>query len=309
MSPLRELLDVLGPRKDFGGRFVGSPTLNRLGLHPARIALSDACLWARRRQLAPLGLPPELAPLVDEGVAAIPGFLEGPVLEAVRAEARARVAAAAELRPAPRPTVRGFGPREPFDGGFDRFDGDTLNRFVEIDPARTPACAAAVRAPRLARLCAAAAGFRHQPERFRIYETVHGGAPRYPDPQKDLHRDTFHSTIKAWLFLDDVRPEDGPFEYVPGSHRMDARRYRWEHARALATIDPSTPWKGGAFRIDAAGLADLGLPPPRSLPVAANTLVLADTRGFHRRGDGRPGARRLALYASLRSWPFSPVAY
>jgi len=34
------------------------------------------------------------------------------------------------------------------------------------------------------------------------------------DPQRNLHSDTFHSTMKAWLFLDNVTDENGPFTYV-----------------------------------------------------------------------------------------------
>ena len=37
-----------------------------------------------------------------------------------------------------------------------------------------------------------------------------------------LHRDTFFRALKFWFFLRPVQREDGPFEYVPGSHRLDA---------------------------------------------------------------------------------------
>ncbi|WP_428267622.1 phytanoyl-CoA dioxygenase family protein [Haliangium sp.] len=302
------MLEILGSRKDFGGRWVGSPTLNRLGLHPARIALSELCLRARRRQLKPLGTPDWLATLRREGVVVWPDFLASDFFEAVRAEVVAHMDELEQAVPLPRGTVRGFGPRRPFEGGFDRFDGGTLNRFAPITEITTPFAASAVRDPRLAALSSVAAGFRHRPGRYWLYQTVHGDEDRVPDLQKVLHRDTFHPTVKLWLFLDDVREEDGPFVYVPGSHRMSAARLRWEYQHALAASAPGAR-KGGAFRISEAEVAELGLPAPRSYPVRANTLVVADVHGFHRRGDARPGARRLALYASLRKWPFAPVAY
>ena len=40
--------------------------------------------------------------------------------------------------------------------------------------------------------------------------------PGLPDPQTDLHTDTFHPTVKAWLFLTDVAADAMPFVYVPG---------------------------------------------------------------------------------------------
>ena len=65
--------------------------------------------------------------------------------------------------------------------------------------------------------------------------------------QRALHRDTFHSAIKLWLFLEDVTDADGPFEYVPGSHRMTRARYHWEHRKARVAADKRL---GGSFRID-----------------------------------------------------------
>src|ERR1700726_1013593 len=40
------------------------------------------------------------------------------------------------------------------------------------------------------------------------------------DPQRDLHTDTFHPTVKAWLFLTDVTQDAMPFVYVPGPRRL-----------------------------------------------------------------------------------------
>ena len=31
------------------------------------------------------------------------------------------------------------------------------------------------------------------------------------DTQKEYHYDTFYSTFKAWLYIDDVKLDDGPF--------------------------------------------------------------------------------------------------
>ena len=54
-----------------------------------------------------------------------------------------------------------------------------------------------------------------------------------PDPQLELHSDTFHPSLKAWLFLTDV-PEDGrPLTYVAGSHRLTPDRLAWEKRRTV----------------------------------------------------------------------------
>lgn len=307
---IRDIFEILGPRKDFGGRWIGNTTLNRLGLHPARIAVSNVLLRLRRAQIAPLGGPEALTRVARDGVAVIPDFLPRDLHERTRAEAHRRMDAIARERPLPEPEQRGFGARRPFTGGFDRFDGGTLNRYVAIDRDNTPACAAAIRDANLVRLSSAAAGFRHRPGRFWIYQTVHSkDEEAFPDIQKVLHKDTFHSAIKLWLYLDPVTEADGPLVYVPGSHKMTPERYRWEYERAKVASDSGTRDKGGAFRVTRAELDEMKLPEPQSYPVSANTLIVADVQGFHCRGPGTPGARRLSLYASLRQWPFSPVAY
>ena len=40
--------------------------------------------------------------------------------------------------------------------------------------------------------------------------------------------------------------------------------------------------------------------------VPANTLIIGDTHGFHRRGDAVPGTERFAVYGGMRRSPFIP---
>jgi hypothetical protein len=126
------------------------------------------------------------------------------------------------------------------------------------------------------------------------------------DPQTSMHIDTFHPTMKAWLFLQDVAEEDGPFCYVPGSHRRTPRREAWERAQAIRASDPDTRKKGGAFRITKPEMARLRCAKPKRFAVPANTLVVGDTYGFHaRRRSTRPSVR-VEIWAYSRRNPFMP---
>ena len=51
----------------------------------------------------------------------------------------------------------------------------------------------------------------------------------------------------------------------------------------------------------------MGLPAPAPVLVKANTLVLADTQGFHCRGEALDGRERSAIYVFMRTNPFNPV--
>ncbi len=134
----------------------------------------------------------------------------------------------------------------------------------------------------------------------------HGGIGQ-DDPQCEVHQDTFHSSVKAWLFLTDVAIEDGPFTYVPGSHRLTPARLAWERRMSL-NMSPDTArlTRRGSFRASAADLREMGLPPPRAFTVAANTLVVADTYGFHARGPSSRPSKRVEIFASGRRNPFLP---
>ena len=127
------------------------------------------------------------------------------------------------------------------------------------------------------------------------------------DPQKTLHSDTFQPSMKAWFFTEEVTEEKGPFNYVPGSNRLTWRRLCWEYRRSCtAKVHPDGYSEKGSFRIDESELMDIGLGPVKSFTVPANTLVIANTYGFHRRGSAIAGASRNEIWCYSRSNPFNP---
>jgi hypothetical protein len=274
---------IFTSEKSFAAPWVGNRALNALGLHLARIAMSDVCLDVRRRQLGRTEVPESFRVLDRDGVAVVPDFLG----DAHFADVRREVQNALEDPP-----------------GIVRREGSTLNRQIEIAGDMT-ATRRFTTHPELVRLIQLAAGFRQVSRFVRIHELAFGDDAIRPDDQKILHKDTFHSTIKFWFFLDDCTLEHGPFCYVVGSHRMTRARYLWEYRRARRAIAEGKA--SGSFRLSDGELRDMGLPQPRSFAVAKNTLLVADTRGFHCRGEGRPGARRLSLYAKMPRYPFSPI--
>jgi hypothetical protein len=128
------------------------------------------------------------------------------------------------------------------------------------------------------------------------------------DPQMVLHQDTFHSTAKAWLFLEDVAEDGCPFAYVPGSHLRTPRKLLWEYRQSLIAREHSVLYHArGSFRASPDDIAAMELPEPVRFAVSANTLIVADTYGFHARSPavGR-AVFRIEIYASLRRNPFLP---
>ena len=302
------MLSILSSAKGFDDRWIGHPALNRRDLHVRRVRLA-ARAAAMRRRLARRGADEWTAALARDGFVAVPDLLPAPAFEVLRDEVMGRLARAEADHPPPDAAGSGFGTKRPFPGGFDRYDGGTLNRFLDIPHARAAPFDAFTRSPTVDRLCRAANGGGLDPAKLQIYLTRNGDETVNGDLQKVLHKDTFHSSLKFWFFLTDVGTRNGPFTYVPGSHRMTPERLAWERTRArrASGLEPARDPHdlGGSFRVTEDELPALGLSAPVALPVRANTLVLADTLGFHRRGDADPGTERVALYGWRRSWPFA----
>ena len=295
---MRHLLAIVSNEKGFGHPVIGSPRLNRLGLHGVRVRGANLCSRVRRL-MAPAPDPTLRAALWRNGLVVIENVLAPGEFERARSEFEARLQAHEREQPRPEVRSRGFGPRLTNPAGFDRADGGSLNRFVRIDE-RCPTLRSAFGpGSALLRRLHALSGVAAAPDAFWLYQLVHGDQAANPDLQRDVHCDTFHDTFKAWYYFEAVTEADGPLMYAPGTHRSDAARHAWERRRILLGKVRSS-----AFRAGARDLREMGIAPLRPVLAPANSLVLANTRGFHCRGLAPGGTVRQGLYAGLRPHAF-----
>ncbi len=188
--------------------------------------------------------------------------------------------------------------------------GDTETRRTLLDPQaleHLPNTAKLFTDRHFQRLVQYANGHRRLPF-FNIEQIHHGVKAQQPaDPQKNLHADTFHPTMKFWLYLDDVDDHNGPFNYIPGSNRLSYHRLKWEYRTSQqAHKNPDPLAARGSFRFSAADREVIGLAPPHAFKVKKNTLLIANTFGVHGRGQADPGSTRLALWGMGRTNPFIP---
>ena len=75
-----------------------------------------------------------------------------------------------------------------------------------------------------------------------------------------------------------------------------------------APRSPNDEDRQGSFRLERGELPALGLPEPQVFAVPANTLVVADTFGFHARGPSAGRSLRVEIWAYGRRSPFVPWA-
>jgi hypothetical protein len=286
--PFSFLALFTGAKSFVDNPLLGSRRLNRLGLHAWRVRLAHRLAGWRRSQLA-RQLDPELRRQFDrDGFVEVQNCLPASVF--------------AELRTAL---------LEVEAGSRSHGQGDTVTVRVPVGPdllRKVPQLAAILDERRWKAVMNYVAGSGVRP--LYYLQAIEGGVlSGPPDPQQDLHADTFQPSMKAWLFLTDVGEEDRPLRYVPGSHRLTPERLAWEQRRSLDVLSAGDRLsQRGSLRVAEESLAELELPAPIDFCVPANTLVVIDTCGFHARAVSSRTSLRVELWALQRRQPFLPWA-
>lgn len=265
---------------------LGSRRLNRAGLHLWRMRAAHWLAWRRRARLARL-IPQQLREQFDrDGFVVVPNFLPDDVFRRLQATI---LQSEFECR--------------------EHQQGDTVTRRIPIGPALLrahPDLAALLHSPLWKGVMAYVGSYRSEPL-YYIQTISAGHSEGEPDPQVELHSDTFHPTLKAWLFLTDVSEDERPLTYVPGSHLLSAERRAWEQRQSMNVLAQGDRLsQRGSFRISPEETVQLGLPPATRFAVPANTLVAADTSGFHARASSDRPTLRVELWAYSRRTPFLP---
>lgn len=132
------------------------------------------------------------------------------------------------------------------------------------------------------------------------------------DTQCRTHSDIFSPSLKWWYFPDDVTTDHGPLWYCPESayptHEM--LNYWWMETCKITSEKWNIPsWKEpshseGSLRISEEELNAFGF---KMIPfkVPANTLIITNVHGWHRRGIQTDGFVRNAIHGSIRCEPFA----
>jgi len=266
-----------GAKSFEGNLLIGSRRLNRWGLHAARAGIAHRLAGARRGRLARLISAADREAFDRDGFVLRRNFLPQDEFAALVAEIKAYRGPLREIT-----------------------EGDTIVRKVALSPrtlAHLPSLGAMLRS-RDWRGLVRYIGSRNTEPVVWVQSILRHACSGSPDPQTLLHADTFHPTVKAWLFLTDVLEDAGPFTYVPGSHRLTRQRLDWEGRVSLAARRAANPeTRQGSFRIDPDELAALGLEPLAALRPRFGYQVLRQVEPCPERFPRRAGmAAKRPLY-------------
>ena len=281
------LLQIFTISKSFKNNpIIGSRLLNILGLHLFRLMLSHTIMYLRM-QILSFGVPSHLKKsYMQKGYMLIDNVVSAEMLHDIIEESKHDDA---EIRQC----IQGntITQRIHLDGN-NKNKTQTINDFLERKD--------------IIKLFKFTAGKNHRPI-SHIQAIKNNYVQGADDPQKHLHSDTFHPTMKYWFFLQDVEHGMAPFTYVESSNRLTWKRLKWEYKKSISMDSESINYsKNGSFRIKEEELEALGLPLPKEVCVAKNTLVIVNTFGFHRRGEAKEKSTRFEIWGISRTNPFNP---
>ncbi|MDR4305591.1 phytanoyl-CoA dioxygenase family protein [Chelatococcus sambhunathii] len=287
MAPIWAAQILTGAKSFCDNRILGDERLNRRGLHVWRIRLANRMADMRRARLAERLDPADREEFARNGFIMKRNFLPEAQFRALVAEVENTKAPVREMK-----------------------QGDAITRRIALEPEllkKMPATDKTVNGEAFQNLVRYVATYDAEPIVYiqTVFAQVDQSAT---DPQTSVHADTFHPTMKAWLFLHDVEEDLGPFVYVPGSHRPTKRRLAWERRMSVKASKLDRLSARGSFRVSAQDLKQMHLPPPQKFAVPANTLVVADTSGFHARGASLRPSTRVEIWAYARRNPYLPFA-
>ena len=109
------------------------------------------------------------------------------------------------------------------------------------------------------------------------------------DQESSFHSDHFVPCAKAYYFINDHNAENGSYYYCKGSGGLEKWRLIYEYH--LSILKARRRRKGRMTQSDNKGVTEIALRSirrrlqPEQIVAPANTLILSDNMGFHRRGD------------------------
>lgn len=192
----------------------------------------------------------------------------------------------------------------------EAIQGNTITQRAVLSPdvlKNYPGVNKVLQGNNLKRLTRFAAGHLREP--FYYLEKVKNQySDGNEDPQKQFHHDTFHPSMKCWLFIENIEENAGAFTYIPSSQILDWKRIKWEYRMSInANKSKNNYHSKGSTRFSKEDILELDLPEPKIFNVKKNTLLIVNVFGIHRRGNSEGKSTRLALWGDSRTNPFIPL--
>jgi hypothetical protein len=143
---------------------------------------------------------------------------------------------------------------------------------------------------------------------FQLLETA--GTDDDIDREQILHADKAFPCVKAIYTLDDITEDSSPFIYAKGTHQISAERLHYERVMGVreaylrrgrmadAARDDGIQVERGRHVMTEETRSRLGVV-ETAMTCPANSLIITNNAGFHRRGQLSAGATRRTLWVNF----------
>ena len=109
------------------------------------------------------------------------------------------------------------------------------------------------------------------------------------DNQYDMHIDSFHNTIKLWVYPGSLSKKHGPLQILPKSHINNVEKLSWLYKVSNSKVGLKEP----SFRLQEKYFRKFGKI-KNILPInKTKTILIANTHMFHRRGRANKNITRV----------------
>ena len=183
--------------------------------------------------------------------------------------------------------------------------GDDFNEFPTIKKF--------AKNEKLIKLIAAAEGVKEVDQFSKLdLETT-----KFGDPSKDedlnvpFHADVHFHSHKVLFYINDVKLDGGPFIYCKNSHKNKFDRLLFELMRGQLKDSHEEKWRIQKHLDKNFFKKYFQKLKKQEYKVAcpANTLVIANVHGFHKRGESNSGVERSLIRIPFRYNPLGPVGH
>lgn len=116
-----------------------------------------------------------------------------------------------------------------------------------------------------------------------------------------MHSDTYHKTLKGFLYLEPLELEDGPFEYIVSSNNLNINRLKREYQNSINQEILKRDHGGWRFEKNYYNSVYNN----KIFTGICNSMIVADTFGLHRRNPRSKDGYRISIHFSLRKSPFT----
>ena len=185
-----------------------------------------------------------------------------------------------------------------------------IRKIENMEYEKFPAMQKFARNKRLIRLISTAEGKKvfNELNHFDLETTKFGDPEKDSDNNVPFHSDVHFHSHKVLFYMNDVTEKGGPFIYCKNSHKNNLNRLWFEFKRGQLKDSHIEGWRiqqhldKKFFKNYFEKLKD----EEYKAACPANTLVIANVHGFHKRGESVPGVERSLIRIPFRYNPLGP---